>query len=234
MSSLGGVGLLALLLAYAAWVHHGIGPVSDPTAFEWYQPRGFFFDWTSTDWLTESLRSALLGLLTPALLLCVGVWLTSRSALARLLAVWALLFVGLCVYYGVVADGIWRFFHWRGSAVMAVFALSVAATFTAPWLARSGERLPRPVQGLIYGVVVVATLALMRNATGTDQSLSFAISPWPVVPVFGLELLVPAVAFGEDLHRRLLGKGLEADRRHLGEQGVGLDQPRVVESVVGA
>jgi hypothetical protein len=190
-----GSGLLALLLAYAAFVHHGVGPVRDPLVFAWYQPRGFFFEWTSTDALTSDLWNGLVGFGSVALLLWVGVWLTLRSALARLAATWAVLFVLLCVYYGIEADGIWRFFHWRGSGVMALFALVVAAAGTSPWLAGAAERMSLPLRLAFYVPVAFGVLAIMRNATGTDQSLQFALSPWPVVPVFGLELLVPAVSF---------------------------------------
>ena len=190
-----GFGLLALLLAYAVFVHHGIGPVRDPLRFTRYQPRGFFFEWTSTDALTSSLRNGLVGFGSVALLLGAGVWLTLRSALARLAATWAMLVVLICVYYGIEAEGIWRFFHWRGSGVMALLALAVAAALTSPWLAGAAERRPWPLRLALYAPVAVGVLALMRNATGTDQSLQFALSPWPVVPVFGLELLVPAVSF---------------------------------------
>ena len=31
-------------------------------------------------------------------------------------------------------------------------------------------------------------IALVRNATGTDPSLPFSISPWPAVPVFAIEV----------------------------------------------
>jgi hypothetical protein len=190
-----GFGLLALLLAYAVFVHHGVGPARDPLRFAWYQPRGFFFEWTSTDALTSSLWNGLVGFGSVALLLAIGVWLTLRSALARLAAVWAVLFVLLCVYYGIQADEIWRFFHWRGSGVMALLALAVATAATSPWLAGAAQRNPWPIRLALYAPVVVGVLALMRNATGTDQSLQFALSPWPVVPVFGLELVVPAVSF---------------------------------------
>lgn len=190
-----GLGLLALLLAYAGFVHHGIGAVRDPMAFAWYQPRGFFFHWTSTDLLTSSVWNGLVGFGSVALVLAVGVWLTLRSALARLAASWAVLFVLLCVYYGIEADGIWRFFHWRGSAVMALLALTVAGAGTSPWLAGAVQRLPWPARLALYLPVVLGVLGFMRNATGTDQSLQFALSPWPVVPVFGLELLVPALGF---------------------------------------
>jgi hypothetical protein len=190
-----GFGLLALLLAYAIFVHHGVGPVRDPLRFAWYQPRGFFFEWMSTDALTSSLWNGLVGFGGTALLLAAGVWLTLRSALARLAAAWAVLFVLLCVYYGIEADGIWRFFHWRGSGVMALLALVVAGAGTSPWLAGAAERTPWPLRLALYAPVVIGVLALMRNATGTDHSLQFALSPWPVVPVFGLEVLVPAVSF---------------------------------------
>lgn len=190
-----GCGLLALLLAYAVFVHHGVGPARDPLRFAWYEPRGLFFTWTSTDGLTSNVWNGLVGFGSAALLLAIGVWLTLRSALARLAATWAVLFVLLCVYYGIEADGIWRFFHWRGSAVMALLALAVAAAGTSPWLAGAAQRVPWPLGVSLYLVAAVGVLAFMRNATGTDQSLQFALSPWPVVPVFGLELLVPAVSF---------------------------------------
>ena len=173
------------------------------------QPRGFFFEWTITDPLTSSVWNGLVGFGSVALLLAIGVWLTLRSALARLCATWAVLFVLLSVYYGIEADGIWRFFHWRGSGVMALLALAVAAAGTSPWLAGAAERLPWPLRLAVYASLVVGILAFMRNATGTDQSLQFALSPWPVVPVFGLELMVPAVSCVVAVVA--LGRGLVGD-----------------------
>jgi hypothetical protein len=199
---------LAALLALTAFVHHGIGPVRNPERFQWYQPRGFLFQWAATGWVTDDVRNAALALGLPALGLAAAVFATVRSALARLVALWGVLFVGLCLYYGIEAAGIWRFFHWRSSAVMALLALAVAAAAVSPLLARSWERLGWAARAASYLPVALLAVAFMRNATGTDQSLTFALSPWPVLPVFGLELLASAIALGVAclaLARALLG-----------------------------
>ena len=47
---------------------------------------------------------------------------------------------------------------------------------------------------LVYLPVVFLVFAFVRNATGTDESLQFAISPWPAVPVFGIEVAALFVA----------------------------------------
>lgn len=187
-------GALAALVAYAVFVHHGIGP-SRGRSPEWWQPRGFLLRWSFLDPITDDLGIALATLGVPALLLAALVWSATRSALARTAAVWAVLGVGICVYYGLAAAGIWRFFHWRGSAVIWLFALTVAVALVSPWLAASWERRAWPVRLALYLPAAFLALAFMRNATGTDQSLQFAISPWPVVPFFGLELVVPVLCF---------------------------------------
>jgi hypothetical protein len=40
----------------------------------------------------------------------------------------------------------------------------------------------------VFLPVCFGVLAFVRNATGTDPNLPFAISPWPAVPVFGIEV----------------------------------------------
>ena len=39
-----------------------------------------------------------------------------------------------------------------------------------------------------------AAVVFERNVTGTDDALPFAISPWPAVQVFGLEVFASAIA----------------------------------------
>jgi hypothetical protein len=187
-------GALAALVAFAAFVHHGIGP-SRGRSPEWWQPRGFLLRWSFLDPVTDELGIALAAFGLPALLLAALVWSATRSAVTRTVAVWAVLGVLICVYYGLEAAGIWRFFHWRGSAVIWLFALTVAVTLVSPWLAASWERRPWPLRLALYLPVAFLALGFMRNATGTDQSLQFAISPWPVVPFFGLELVAPVLCF---------------------------------------
>lgn len=189
-----GAGALAALVAYAGFIHHGIGPSRGRAGLEWWQPRGFLIG-GGLDAITDDVRVALAAFGVPALVLAALVWRGTRSALARSVAVWMLLGVGLCVYYGIEAPGIWRFFHWRGSAVMWLLAFVVAVALVSPWLAERFERIWWPARVALYVPAVFLALAFMRNATGTDQSLQFAISPWPVVPYFGLELVVPVVCF---------------------------------------
>jgi hypothetical protein len=204
-----GAGALAALVVYGAFVHHGIGPSRGRAGLEWWQPRGFLLGGVP-DGIIDDVRIALAVFLVPALVLAALVWRGTRSALARTVAVWMVLGAALCVYYGLEAAGIWRFFHWRGSAVMWLFALAVAVALVSPWLAERFERLAWPARLALYLPAALLVLACMRNATGTDQSLQFAISPWPVVPFFGLELVVPVVCFAlacVALARTSLGAG---------------------------
>ena len=55
-------------------------------------------------------------------------------------------------------------------------------------LAGSWLRLGWPLRVLTYLPFVLFAIGFLRNATGTDESLPFAISPWPIVPVFGMEV----------------------------------------------
>jgi hypothetical protein len=72
--------------------------------------------------------------------------------------------------------------------VLSLMALVVGCSLAAPWLAQSWLRLSWPLRLLVYLPVVFAIFAFVRNATGTDESLLYSISPWPAVPVFGIEV----------------------------------------------
>ena len=100
----------------------------------------------------------------------------------------------LFAFYGVRAPFVWNFFHWRASAVLSLTALVVGFSLAAPWLAQSWLRLSWPLRLLVYLPIVFAVFAFVRNATGTDESLQFAISPWPAVPVFGIEVAALFIA----------------------------------------
>jgi hypothetical protein len=196
-----------------ALVHHGIGPSSKAPFVAWYEPRGFlvsFLSSTRLATLVENGRTGLVGFLIPAAALAVAIAFTTRSAVARTLAVAAVLGVGLCVYYGIEAPRVWKFFGWRGSAVMLFVALVTAVALTSPWLAASWKRLATPLRVAIYLPPAMAAVAMIRNATGTNPLLPFSFSPWPVVPVFGLELIVPVVGWAialVALARAALGRG---------------------------
>jgi hypothetical protein len=177
---------LAALLVYAALIHHGVGPPSK--AEEHWTARGFLLGW---DWLRPVLSSpttALALLPLPALLLAAAVFATGRSSIARALAVAGVLASALFVFYGVQFPFAWKFFHWRGSVSMMATALCAGLAATAPWLAESWRRLTWVRRLAIYLPLCLVVVALIRNATGTDPDLPFGISPWPVIPVFGLEV----------------------------------------------
>ncbi len=179
---------LAALLLYTFAIHHGIGPGPKGVALSWYTPRGFLLGW---GWLGIAFASTprAMGVFTlPALALAAAVFATGRSAVARALAASCVVATLLFVFYGDFAAWIWELFHWRGSAVMAVTALVVGFALTAPALAASWLRLSWPVRLLVYLPVVLGGLAFVRDATGTDPALHFSISPWPAVPVFGIEV----------------------------------------------
>jgi hypothetical protein len=67
-------------------------------------------------------------------------------------------------------------------------ALCVGFSLTAPWLASSWLRLSWPMRLGLYLPPALAGVAFLRNATGTDPALRFSISPWPAIPVFGIEV----------------------------------------------
>ena len=67
-------------------------------------------------------------------------------------------------------------------------AACVGFTAAAPLLAASWLRLTWPLRIAVYLPFAFGIVAFIRNATGTNPELRFAISPWPVVPVFGIEV----------------------------------------------
>jgi hypothetical protein len=191
-----GLALLAALLVYTALVHHGVGPARPGHEGEWYTPTSFLTESEFTYAMIDPPGLAFVSLSVPALLLCIGVLLTSRSALVAAIAISCVVTTLLFTFYGVVAPFPWRFFGARGSAVLVLIGLTVGFALAAPRLARSWLALSWPVRALVYLPFVLFVIAFLRNATGTDPSLPFAISPWPAVPVFGMEVGVLFVAIG--------------------------------------
>ncbi len=189
--------LLALaLLGYAALVYYGFGPYPTESPVPWWQPRGF---------LTESILLAPFGedpappiaaYFVPALLLAVGAFLTTRSAILRALAVSGALATGLFLFYGLRFPGpqIWNFFGWRASGVMISMAALLGAALTAPWLTAAWLRQGWPVRLLVYLPLAAIVVLTAVSSTGTNPALRFNLSPWPVVTVFGLDLLATIAA----------------------------------------
>ena len=182
-----GWALLATLVGFAALVHHGIGPTGTGFQERWYTPTHFFFASEFFSHYVESPGMAFASLGGTALLLTLAVLLAARSALAKALALSAFGAVFLFVFYGVFAPSPWQFFGWRGSAALTLVGFCFGFSAAAPPLATSWMRLSWPLRIAVYLPFVLFAIGFLCNATGTDPELQFAISPWPVVPVFGLE-----------------------------------------------
>ncbi len=180
--------LAALALLYAYGIHQGIGPAPMTAELAWYQPRGFLIYWSWLTWVFETTRRAMFVFTLPVVALSGAVFLTGRSAVARGLALSSVLATLLFVFYGDAATRIWEFFHWRASAVLALISLVVGFALAAAFLAASWLRLRWPLRLAVFIPVFFGLVAFVRNATGTNPNLPFAISPWPAVPVFGIEV----------------------------------------------
>jgi len=202
--------LLLGLFVFAAFVHHGLGPQHPGFQRHWYAPTAFFFESPVFSAWVATPQLAFAGFGGAALLLTCGVLLATRSALAVALALSSLAAVLLFVFYGVIAPGPWRFFGWRGSLSLVLVALCFGFAAAAPLLARSWLRLAWPLRVVVYLPFAVFAIGFLVDATGTDPELPFAISPWPVVPVFGLEscaLLLSAGWLGTSLAIAGLARG---------------------------
>jgi hypothetical protein len=182
-------GFAVLALLYAALVHQGMAPADAPDGGAWHVSRGFLLDAPGLAWLWQSTPFALACLALPAAALAAAAWLTGPSALARAAALGAGFAAPLFALYGQSAGArqVWKFFGWRGSAVLACTAAVLACACAAPWLAASWRRRAGWLRALLFLPVCLLVVAFLRDATGTDPGLPFRLSPWPAVAVFGLE-----------------------------------------------
>lgn len=179
--------LAAACVLYALAIHHGIGPGPVGVELRWYEPRGFLLRWRWLAWAMGSTPLLVATFTLPAVALSFGVVATSSSAVARAISVIGVVATALFLFYGDRATAVWEWFGWRGSAVLATLATCVGLALCAPLLAASWLRLRWPARIAVYAPFALGAIAFLRNATGTDPSLRFNLSPWPAVPVFGLE-----------------------------------------------
>jgi hypothetical protein len=194
--------ILLLSVAYAAALHHGLGPRPElpESALRWWSPRGFLMQaLVGSSW--ESLLNdrakgmAVFG--TPSLLLAIALWATTRSALARAAAVTTTLAIVFFLYYALGSGNaqlVWNFFHWRWSGTMLAVATVMGCAIASPWLAASWLRLGWIARLAWFLPITAAVLVIERNVTGTNAILPFAISPWPAVQVFGFEAIGTTLA----------------------------------------
>lgn len=188
--------LFAALLLYTALVHHGVGPAKPGREGLWYTPTNFLVESEFTYAMIDPPGLAFVSLGVPALLLCIGVLLTTSSALVAATAISCVVMTLLFTFYGVMVPFPWQFFGASASAVLVLIGLTVGFALAAPRLARSWLALSWPLRAIVYLPFALFVIVFLRNATGTDPSLPFAISPWPAVPVFGMEVGVLFVAIG--------------------------------------
>jgi hypothetical protein len=186
--------LLACCLGWTALVHHGLGPRPD-LSLHWWSPRGFLTRSLLTSPFADlasdrSTATAVFG--APALLLAAACWLCTRSAVMRAVAASAALASFLFAAYALgpgITKIAWSLFHWRASATMLAFAAAAGFALASPWLAARWLGLGWPARIATFAPVALGVIAVERNVTGTNPRLPFAISPWPVVQVFGLEVV---------------------------------------------
>jgi hypothetical protein len=180
-------GLTGGTFLWAGLVHHGIGPHFRSSS--WIAPSSFL-----RGEVPEALLPALAVLVLPSLALAVAVAFLTRSSLMRTLAGIATLASACFVAYGVEASAPWRFFHWRWSASVVIFAVVVGGALYAPSLTASWRRLGWPVRLATYLPVVGFLVGYETSVTGTNPELSFAVSPWPIVQLLALEFLAVWIA----------------------------------------
>jgi hypothetical protein len=189
-----GWALAAAGVLYVVLIHHGIGPGPVGVELRWYEPRGFLSGWSWLAWAFGSTPRLILVLSLPALALSLAVVATSASAFARALSVSCVFATILFLFYGDQATRVWQWFGWRGSAVIALLSVCIGLSLTAPLLATSWLRLRWPARIAVYAPFALGAIAFLRNATGTDPDLRFNLSPWPAVPIFGLEVAALFIA----------------------------------------
>jgi len=219
--------LAAAAVGFAALTYFGVG-VPPGAERAWYEPSGFLDKALSLGALSDvvaDLATARMAFGLVSIALAVAIFATTSSAVARYLAVASALTIQVILYYALEADGVWTFFKWRWGGSMILFSLVVAAALTAPILGRGWLRLGWPLRLVVFLPLLALVLFIERNVTGTDQNLSFAISPWPVVQVFGIEVLATIIA------SLVLGTALGLYGLHLAQHGRG---PSWLAPIAGA
>ena len=183
---LGWAGALGTVL-WAALLHHGVGP-SFRTG-SWLEPSSFL--WGE---IPDELLPALALLVLPCAAIAAAVCFVTPSALARTLAGFSTIASTCFVVYGLEADRVWRFFHWRWSVTAVLFSALVALAGYAPLLAARWRLLGWPLRLATYLPIFAFLVVFERNITGTNSELPFALSPWPIVQIVGLEVVASAIA----------------------------------------
>lgn len=197
----GWIGLL-VLLAYAASIHQGLGTWDRNDLTVWWfgdQPKAFFQTWpiwgnieTALGYEDAEYRDTwfihAFFLFLPALGLTWWVIAGTRSAIARALALSTDIAILIFVFYGFAADSFWELFQWRAAALFYAIACAIGFALASPWLAASWLRLNWFWRCVLYLPILFLVVALFRHTTGWDPNLMANFSPWPALPVVGLDI----------------------------------------------
>ncbi|MCS5636091.1 MAG: hypothetical protein NZ990_06210 [Myxococcota bacterium] len=209
--------LVILLIAYTAMIHHGLGGTERGGITSPWQPTGFLRETEWAETLVEHWGLGIVVFASPALIAMLVVGAATRSAMARCIAVCSVASVALMAFYGLSpALRVWEFFHWRASLVILATGIALGCTLSAPLLVERWLRVSPVWQAVLYLPIFFAVASIIRNATGSDDSLFLNFSPWPAISVIGLEIGAYALCgllFG--LALGLAGAGLTRERRWL-------------------
>lgn len=189
-------GWLSVLLnfVYTTFGYYGFAPPPEGMPTNWWHGRTYILDFESMGgYIDDPLTGALLFAF-PAMVICLATFLTHDSAIVRMLSLASTIISTLFAVAGFGAGPPWALFSWRFTAVLALTGLSLAAAAAAPLLVKSWLRLSSPARFIVYFPVFFCAMATVRGATGTNEHLTFMMSPWPVFTTMGLDSFVLVVA----------------------------------------
>ena len=190
-----GLGWATSLLSWT-WVagcYRGLGP---PHAPAWWAPTG---SWHRSPFLGDLAGGPFDGadaalLTVPALALCAATFSLTAAALPRSLALGSVPSSALFVFYGLRAPFPWEFFGASGSLTILATGLVIGAAAASPLLARRWRTAPGAAPASCAVALSLLAIGLQCHATGWDTDARFNLSPWPAVPIFGLDIAGYALA----------------------------------------
>ncbi len=190
-----GWALAVLSLGYTIFAYYGMGPPPGGLPTDLWHPRTFLLDLPVIGGWVDHPGPGAFVIALPNMLLTLGTFLQTRSAIARAMALSASVttFLFALCGFAIPMAMAWEAFNWRFSWIMVFTGTAVGGTVTSPLLVRRWLALPRLAQAAIYLPIFFYLMAAVRGATGTSERMAFLVSPWPIFTVFGLESAVVIV-----------------------------------------
>ncbi len=154
----------------------------------------------------------------PVVLLAALGFRLFRSSVIRVLLSAVTLTLCAFSYYGWLDVQTWRDYSWRWPIALFVTSLYLSVFAFAPALVRAGATRPRALQALGLIAFTVPIYVLSTEVTGTNPSLEWNLSPWPVITLYGFLLF--GLLFG--VIHFAAGLGLVVRSRFSGRLGLAL------------